>query len=323
MVTHTIRSPKTQQRGDRLREEVFAIADALLQEGQRPTINKIAQRLGHGSNTTIGEALEIWWSLLHSRLESAFNTPAIDSEIIDLAENLWKRAVEKSSVQYQNDKKQIESALAILQEENTLLHAALQEQQDKHLSTKNLLEQLLNEKIAWQAQQKILEECNQEQSQTLLKMKAEQQAALLQQQKLLHELNETLQKQQIAHQNALHEIEQKQQDELQNLLQFYEQKLSEQRQQAQKEQEYLKESNQTLSQQLKTAAAEITQWQNQVTFLKEFSEKQEAMHQALNLEQKQHLARLEQKQRYLTKVISQLQKKNKMRRKIDPPDDFF
>lgn len=322
MITQTVRIPKTQQRGDRLREEVFAIADALLQEGQRPTINKIAQRLGHGSNTTIGEALEIWWSLLHSRLESAFNTPALDSEIIDLAENLWKRAVEKSSHQYQEDKKQIESALAILQEENTLLHSSLQEQQEKRLSTEQALEQLLNEKIAWQAQQKMLEECNQEQSQTLLKMEAEQQAALLQQQKLLHELSETLQQQQLAHQQALHEIQQKQQDELQNLLQFYEQKLRVQQQSAQQAQALLKESNQALSEQLKTAAAEILYWQSQVTFLKEFSEKQEAIYQRRDAEQKQHLARLEQERRYLTKVISNLQKKSKLRRKIDPPDDF-
>ncbi len=323
MITQTIRIPKTQQRGDRLREEVFAIADALLQEGQRPTINKIAQRLGHGSNTTIGEALEIWWSLLHSRLESAFNTPAIDSEIIDLAENLWKRAVEKSSHQYQEDKKQIESALAILQEENTLLHGSLQEQQEKRLSTEQALEQLLNEKIAWQAQQKMLEECNQEQSQNLLKMEAEQQAALLQQQKLLHELSETLQQQQFAHQQALHKSQQKQKDELQNLLQLHEQRLHAQQQSAQQAQALLKESNQALAQQLKTAAAEILHWQNQVTFLKEFSEKQEAIYQERDLEQKQHLARLEQERRYLTKVISNLQKKSRLRRKIDPPDDFF
>lgn len=289
-----MQTPRTQQRGDRLREAVFAIADALLQEGQRPTINKIAQRLGHGSNTTIGDALEIWWSLLHSRLESAFHTPAIDSEIVDLTEDLWKRAVGKAAGQYQEEKTQLEQNLAALQEENTLLQAALQEQQDKLLSTEQALEQLLNEKTVWEEKNKILEATYQQQSQTLLKIQAEHQAALSEQQKQRHELSEKLQQQELAHRNALDEIHKKQQDELQNL-----------------------------AQQLKTATAEIIYWQDQVTFLKEFSEKQEALQQARYLEQKQNVTRLEQERRYLTKVISQLQKKSKMRRKIDPPDDFF
>jgi myosin heavy subunit len=313
MVNHT--TPKTQQRGDRLREEIFAIADVLLQEGQRPTINKVAQRLGHGSNTTIGEALEVWWSLLHSRLESAFNTPAVDSEVIDLAESLWKRALEKASAQYQEEKKQLEKSLAISQEENTLLHRALQEQQSKFLLTENALEQLLSEKKAWeeekqiwQNQLKTLEKRYQEQSQAMLKQEAEQQAALLQQQKMLHELSE-----------ALHQQLQQHQEELKNLQQLYAQKLSEQQQQY----AALQQENIALSQYVKNAEAETLQWQTQVAFLKEVSEKQEAINQERYLEQKQSLARLEQERNHLTKVISNLQKKAKLRRKFNPPDSFF
>jgi len=48
--------------------EVWAAADALMQEGLRPTIDRIRQRLGKGSPNTVSPMMESWFRSLGSRL---------------------------------------------------------------------------------------------------------------------------------------------------------------------------------------------------------------------------------------------------------------
>jgi hypothetical protein len=48
--------------------EVWAAADVLMQEGLRPTIDRIRQRLGKGSPNTVGPMIENWFKALGSRM---------------------------------------------------------------------------------------------------------------------------------------------------------------------------------------------------------------------------------------------------------------
>ncbi|MFM9428322.1 hypothetical protein RCH10_004784, partial [Variovorax sp. GrIS 2.14] len=48
--------------------EVWAAADALMQEGLRPTVDRVRQRLGRGSPNTVGPMIESWFKALGSRL---------------------------------------------------------------------------------------------------------------------------------------------------------------------------------------------------------------------------------------------------------------
>ncbi|MEB0114250.1 DNA-binding protein [Variovorax sp. RTB1] len=48
--------------------EVWAAADALMQEGLRPTIDRIRQKLGKGSPNTVSPMMESWFRSLGSRL---------------------------------------------------------------------------------------------------------------------------------------------------------------------------------------------------------------------------------------------------------------
>ena len=48
--------------------EVWAAADALMQEGMRPTIDRIRQKLGKGSPNTVSPMMESWFRSLGSRL---------------------------------------------------------------------------------------------------------------------------------------------------------------------------------------------------------------------------------------------------------------
>ena len=49
-------------------DRVNQAADALLQRGQRPTIDKVRAELGTGSPNTLIRLLEIWWAGLAERL---------------------------------------------------------------------------------------------------------------------------------------------------------------------------------------------------------------------------------------------------------------
>ena len=49
-------------------EDVAQAADALLQEGSRPTIERIRLRLGRGSPNTVSPMLEQWFAGLGQRL---------------------------------------------------------------------------------------------------------------------------------------------------------------------------------------------------------------------------------------------------------------
>jgi hypothetical protein len=53
--------------------QVWAAADELLMEGQRPTIEKIRSRLGRGSPNTVSPMLDRWFSSLGKRLNDARN----------------------------------------------------------------------------------------------------------------------------------------------------------------------------------------------------------------------------------------------------------
>lgn len=53
------------------RDEVWQAADALLQEGKRPTIERVRLKLGRGSPNTVSPMLEEWFATLGPRLRTA------------------------------------------------------------------------------------------------------------------------------------------------------------------------------------------------------------------------------------------------------------
>ena len=56
------------------RDEVWQAADALLQEGKRPTIERVRLKLGRGSPNTVSPMLEEWFATLGPRLGTQVNT---------------------------------------------------------------------------------------------------------------------------------------------------------------------------------------------------------------------------------------------------------
>ena len=75
--------------------DVERAADALLRAGERPTIEKVREKLGTGSPNTINPLLDAWWKRLSARLDSG---PAalhrLPESVAHAAEALWMQALD-------------------------------------------------------------------------------------------------------------------------------------------------------------------------------------------------------------------------------------
>lgn len=77
--------------------DVDRAADALLREGERPTIERIRARLGRGSPNTINPLLDAWWKRLSGRLDAG---PAalhrLPEPVLLAAEGLWMQTLDEA-----------------------------------------------------------------------------------------------------------------------------------------------------------------------------------------------------------------------------------
>jgi hypothetical protein len=76
--------------------DVERAADALLRAGERPTIEKVREKLGTGSPNTINPLLDAWWKRLSARLDAG---PAalhrLPESVAHVAESLWMHALDE------------------------------------------------------------------------------------------------------------------------------------------------------------------------------------------------------------------------------------
>ena len=77
--------------------DVELAADALLRAGERPTIERVREKIGRGSPNTINPALDGWWKRLASRLDAG---PAalhrLPESVAHVAEALWMQALDEA-----------------------------------------------------------------------------------------------------------------------------------------------------------------------------------------------------------------------------------
>lgn len=143
----------TQERGDKTREDVCKIADELIKEGIKPSINKIAQRLGHGSNTTIGQGLELWWQQLPERLDISEQSSELPKFLLETIKQLWSNALQEAALQWEAEKQNyIEQSKAleenITQQTSTIetLEQQLANLQQKLAQTETSLDNIIKDK---------------------------------------------------------------------------------------------------------------------------------------------------------------------------------
>jgi Plasmid replication region DNA-binding N-term len=77
--------------------DVELAADALLRSGERPTIERVREKIGRGSPNTINPLLDVWWKHLAARLEAG---PAalhrLPETVAHVAEALWMQALDEA-----------------------------------------------------------------------------------------------------------------------------------------------------------------------------------------------------------------------------------
>lgn len=74
--------------------QVHAAADALLAQGERPTIERLRAHLGTGSPNTVMRFLDSWWSTLSQRLARRLSLPEAPAEVSEAFAQAWAAAVE-------------------------------------------------------------------------------------------------------------------------------------------------------------------------------------------------------------------------------------
>ncbi|WP_218668919.1 DNA-binding protein [Variovorax sp. KK3] len=125
----------TEFRGRGIQEsDVFAAADALLAEGQRPTIERVRLKIGRGSPNTVSPMLERWFASLGDRLVSLQAGPGrpagndsdgMPAGVRNAAKLLWETARREAE---EVQRGELEAARAAIQEHE----AALAESQEAH-----------------------------------------------------------------------------------------------------------------------------------------------------------------------------------------------
>lgn len=138
--------------------DVWDAADAVLMAGQRPTIERVRQKLGRGSPNTVAPMLEAWFAQLGQRLGSmsvggAGNAAAQDTitpdqpqppaTVLDLAQSLWDAALDQARQAAQQQWEAAQAELAQQRSQLTADRAELERERQTLAQQHSTLEQML------------------------------------------------------------------------------------------------------------------------------------------------------------------------------------
>lgn len=86
------------------REKVFQAADAMLEQGVRPTQQSVREHIGSGSLTTINKALNDWWKTLGERITRQNQHPDLPEPVLTAANAMWDRALAYAENQFKEQR---------------------------------------------------------------------------------------------------------------------------------------------------------------------------------------------------------------------------
>lgn len=140
--------------------DVWDAADAVLMAGQRPTIERVRQKLGRGSPNTVAPMLEAWFAHLGQRLggmsgggagnaaaPGAMTTPGQPqppATVLDLAQSLWDAALDQARQAAQQQWESAQAELAHQRSELTADRAEMERERQTLAQQHSTLEQMLS-----------------------------------------------------------------------------------------------------------------------------------------------------------------------------------
>jgi len=126
--------------------DVWAAADALIAAGDRPTIERVRQKIGSGSPNTVSPMLDAWYRTLPARL--GVGAPAegaaghrLPPEVADAAQALWALACRDAGALARQAHEAQRSALDRREEALTVAEAEFQRREQAFASTQASLEE--------------------------------------------------------------------------------------------------------------------------------------------------------------------------------------
>lgn len=219
--TTTPKSPRGVQQAD-----VWAAADALLAQGQRPTIERVRLHLGRGSPNTVGPLLEGWFAALGERLRLAQSGrgqsvnmesgPAQSSQaLLQWVDANWLAEVPAAVVEPALQSLRQIWMLATQEAQSAAQNAVAQQQQQlaaRELALENAIAELARREEILREQKRAMDEAlalAQQQSQQLTTQLQDMQLIAHERQAQITQLSAELTRERATHEAALrHEREQ-------------------------------------------------------------------------------------------------------------------
>lgn len=139
-----------------LQNKTYAAADRLLMAGVQPTLDIVAQSLGH-ETTDIEDHFNDWWHVVPQRLASA-TSPVVIPDVPDVLSQafarVWQQAVEEASSKFVVDKQRQDIGLDLVRRE---ADESLQASKSQLLDLEDKLRKQVNNNESVQTQVKGLE----------------------------------------------------------------------------------------------------------------------------------------------------------------------
>lgn len=127
--------------------DVWAAADALLAEGQKPTIEKVRLHMGRGSPNTVAPMLDAWFSTLGARLGLNQQTQdlrnSVPTEVLEAAQTLWSNALQHAQTAAEQALELREQAAVEAQSKLEAQQAKLQQREEGLLQQKSAMDAAL------------------------------------------------------------------------------------------------------------------------------------------------------------------------------------
>lgn len=135
------------RRSPRIKEaEVHTIADQLLLEGHRPSVDRIRAKLGRGSPNTIALFLDRWWSNLGARLRDlpGSELPPVPADVAHSMHALWTQAIDHARTLLHDTLEEQSRALTQQREQLQVRSAELFREKSELARERHALEHAVN-----------------------------------------------------------------------------------------------------------------------------------------------------------------------------------
>jgi len=122
-------------------DEVAKAANQLLYQGQHPSVQRVREITGTGSNTTINRHLDTWRESFSDK-QKAVLPGSVPEDLMSPLDEFWSTALSRAEANYLQYKIELEQKVSISEQQSQEVNAQLQAQVDKYTALEGRFEEL-------------------------------------------------------------------------------------------------------------------------------------------------------------------------------------